>query len=232
MIKLFKKIKRVLHREVIDPFLLLFFASADDAICSVYNSKPVFAESIITNYFQGMLLFGIEEKEKMYWHRKDNLYWQILKQRGIITPESAHLSRRLKSYMKKGLFEIRYNSDFDSVIRACQKRDQTWISEELIDLYKILEKQDYVQTVESYLNGKLVGGFWGIVIGKTYSILSMFHEVDRAGAVALGDLVQRLQAGDFGMIDCGANNDTFKRYGAITVSRDEFIINVINNMNN
>ena len=232
MIKLFKKMKRIFHREILDPFLLLFFASDCDAICSVVNSQPVFAETIISNYFQGMVLLGRHQNDRVYWFRKDDLYWLNLNRRGIITPESAHLSRRLKSYMNKNLFEIRYNSDFDSVILRCRNRNETWINDRLVKLYKDLQKQGYVQTVETYQDGKLVGGFWGIVLGRNFSIMSMFHEVDRAGAIALGDLVQRLQQGEFGMIDCGANNETFRRFGAVTVTRDEFIRHTVQNLNN
>lgn len=154
---------------------------------------------------------------------KNGLVWKTFPERAIITPESAHLSRRLKEYMRRDEFGIRFNENFEGAVRESQRGKWTWINEPLIEIYKKLFSMGFAQSIEAYHDEQLVGGLWGLAVGNTFSVMSMFHRVDRAGAIALGILVKRLMDGELGMVDCGLLNTNFARFGAQVVSQEKFI---------
>jgi len=228
-IHLFKKIRRAVHREIVDPFLLHLFSKREDAICAVYNSEPVTPERVVSNFMQGMILSGKDKKEKMYWFRKDDLYWQIYTKRTVITDETAYISKRLRRYLRNSTFQIKNNTDFEKVIRSCQRENETWISESLVQIYKLLHDQGFVQTVEVYDGTDLVGGLWGLVVGKTFSAMSVFHTADKAGSIAFASLVQRIEQGEFTMLDTGLTN-LWDSFGAKTIAHNEFMKNVIDGL--
>lgn len=203
-----KAYQGLLNRTVIHLFL-----SPAKAICSASQLTLASPERVISNYCQGLVLFG---------RANDKLVWESFPARAIITPEAAHIPKRLKGTLRNHSFEIRYNTDLEGVIRACQ-REKTWINEPLIQIYQELFEQGVVETIELYQDGELVGGIWGTVIQGSFGIMSMFHRANHAGAIALGTLVTHLKDGKYRLVDCGELNDNFARYGAVSIPYEEFI---------
>jgi leucyl/phenylalanyl-tRNA--protein transferase len=203
-------LERIVVKRVLQPERAIRFA------CNIITPTP---ERVISNYGQGMVLFGR--------HKTNELFWESNPKRAVITSESAHIPRRLKEYMRKGEFEIRYNVNFESSVRASQRERWTWINEPLINIYKELFSMGFGQSIEVYQGEQLVGGLWGFLLGNTFSIQSMFHQVERAGAISLATLVKRLIDGELGMVDCVQQKPNFARYGAHVVSQENFVEMVI-----
>ncbi len=201
------------YQGLLDRTVIKLFPSPAAAICSASQRAPASPERVISNYGQGLVLFG---------RPNDNLVWESFPERAMITPEAAHIPKRLKGTLRNHSFEIRYNTDFDGVMRACQ-REKTWINAPLIQIYQQLFEQGAVETIEIYQDDELVGGIWGTVIQGTFGIMSMFHRANHAGAIALGTLVLHLQDGKYRLVDCGVLNDNFARYGATSISYEEFV---------
>jgi leucyl/phenylalanyl-tRNA---protein transferase len=215
-----KSIRRAVARRYqifLERVVLKLFKAPEDAICLSINTMNPTPERVISSFLQGMVLFGQDQ---------NGLVWRSFPERAIITPETAHLSRRLKDVMKRNTFEIRRNSNFDEVLRACQRETWTWINDPLVDIYRKLFAMGYAHSIEAYRHGQLAGGLWGLVIGRSYAIMSMFHRADHAGAVALGTLVSDLGT-EYSLVDCGEMNGNFARFGARTVSREAFIAKVV-----
>ena len=224
--KIWEKMKRVMHREFLDPLLIGLFSSKEEAICSVYNSQPVSAENIISNYYQGMLLFGKDPNEKLHWYRKEDVYWQIFDKRVVLMAEDAQIPKAQRRIMRKNLFEMKYNSDFHQVIRACQRDNRSWINEPLIEMYSILHERGYVQSLEIFQDGEMVGGLWGLVVGKTFCGMSCFHQVNNAGSMAFAYLVNRMLEGEFAMIDM-VMRKAWQGYQTSLISREQFMQYVV-----
>jgi leucyl/phenylalanyl-tRNA---protein transferase len=201
------------YQGLLDRTVIHLFLSPAKAICSASQLTLASPERVISNYCQGLVLFG---------RANDKLVWESFPARAIITPEAAHIPKRLKGTLRNHSFEIRYNTDLEGVIRACQ-REKTWINEPLIQIYQELFEQGVVETIELYQDGELVGGIWGTVIQGSFGIMSMFHRANHAGAIALGTLVTHLKDSKYRLVDCGELNDNFARYGAVSIPYEEFI---------
>ncbi|MDJ0733832.1 MAG: leucyl/phenylalanyl-tRNA--protein transferase [Nostocaceae cyanobacterium] len=209
-----RKASTKVYQVFLDGIIMKFFPSPETAICSACNLMPASPERVISNYYQGMVLIGKNNTE--------HVVWKTFPERAIITADTAHIPKRLKSIIRKQPFEIRYNTNFEEVIRSCQ-RDKTWINEPLIQIYSKLFEKGCVETIETYEEGRLVGGIWGVVINQNFGIMSMFHQANHAGAIALATLVNHLQEGKYHLIDCGVINSNFARYGATVISCEEFV---------
>lgn len=204
----------------LDRIVMKLFARPDIAIrCAVSQEKPT-PERVISSYYQGLYLIGE--------NRETGFVWRSSPYRAVITTESAHVPKRVRQHMKKEMFDIRKNERFYEVIRKCQHRDRhDWINEPIVDIYNQLHDMGYAASFEAYQDDELAAGMWGLEIGSTYSILSMFHHVDHAGSVLLGTMVKNLKKSQFNMIDCGLMNENFRRYGASKISKDVFIDQVV-----
>lgn len=216
-VAIFSKVTRAigkLYEIFLGKVVLRLFSSPETAMCLAANAMDVLPTQVISHYYQGMVLIGDSFQ--------GGVTWKTFSERAIITPETAHIPKRLKGVMRKKTFEIRYNTNFPAVIQAC-KRDKTWINQPLVDLYQSLFDMGCVETIEIYKDGQLVGGLWGTVVAKTFGIMSMFHEVNHAGAVALATLVNQLKDEQYEMVDCGVINNNFARYGAAVMPREEFL---------
>jgi leucyl/phenylalanyl-tRNA--protein transferase len=188
------------------------------AVAAMYHAMsavPPSPERVIANFCQGMLLLGKDGTNA--------LEWEIFPQRAVITPETAHIPKRVKGYMRQSTLDIERNLDFDGVLRACQRRDSTWINEPLMEIYERLFAMGAAESIEAYQEGELVGGIWGIRVGRTFSVMSMFHTEDRAGTITFGTLVKEVMDGEIGMVDCGLMAPHFSRFGAEAVPREVFM---------
>ena len=163
------------------------------------------------------------------WYSEGSpILWWSPDPRMVLFPDDFFVSKNLRQKINNKAFEIRFNSDFDSVIRFCaavKRKDQvgTWITNEMIDAYKELHKKGYAHSVETYLKGELVGGLYGVSLGKAFFGESMFHFVADASKIALYHLVERLKSWDFELIDVQQETAHLKSLGAKPVSRTKFL---------
>ena len=158
---------------------------------------------------------------------EDNqIYWHTPVMRGIIPlDERFHVSKNLKRLYRKKTFSVYINRNFETVIRKCQelRSDDTWISEEIVDAYLGLHEHGYAHSFEAYQNGELVGGLYGVSIGKAFFGESMFHTVTDASKICLVYLVEFLRDNDFQLLDTQYLNPHIMQFGAYESPHKEYM---------
>jgi len=174
------------------------------------------------------LLFAYSLGIFPWYSEGEPVLWWSPDPRMVLFPENLKISRSLKKVLKNKGFEIRFDTDFERVIKMCATvkrpgQEGTWLTEEMINAYIKLHKLGYAHSVETYLNGELVGGLYGVSIGKTFFGESMFHTVSDASKVAFVHLVRKLKEWDFDMIDCQQSTPHMARFGAVDIPRKEFL---------
>lgn len=154
------------------------------------------------------------------------LYWIEPETRGIMPLDRFHLPRRLRRTVAQGVFEVRIDHDFEAVIEGCaspaEGRPKTWINERIRRLYGELFNAGYCHTVETWKDGRLVGGLYGIALGAAFFGESMFSRERDASKVALVHLVGRLRGGGFRLLDAQFTTAHLKQFGAIDIDRRHY----------
>jgi leucyl/phenylalanyl-tRNA--protein transferase len=148
--------------------------------------------------------------------------WYMPTIRTIIPLDSYNIPRSFKKEIPKLDFEVKFDSDFLSVVKGCAERDKTWISRELIDAYLRLEKIGHVHTVEVWQNDKLVGGLYGITYNGSFFGESMFSRVTQASKFALMNLIIHLNEKEFVLLDVQYLTEHLKMFGAKEITFDEY----------
>ncbi len=163
------------------------------------------------------------------WYSDDSpILWWSPPQRAIIEPGALHVGRSLRKVVARGVFDIRLDTDFPAVIRACAtvpRRGEagTWIVEDMIDAYCALHTAGFAHSVECYRDGALVGGLYGVSLGGCFFGESMFSRTDDASKVAFVALSELLAGWSFDLIDCQLMNDHLLRFGVRQIPRAEFM---------
>jgi leucyl/phenylalanyl-tRNA---protein transferase len=152
-----------------------------------------------------------------------SIEWFSPTRRGMIPLESFRLPHTARRAWKRELFQIKFNQAFAEVIRACARRSETWINDEIILSYDRLHHLGYAHSVEAWQNGKLAGGLYGVGIGGAFFGESMFHRVTDASKVALAGLVERLKERGFVLLDTQWLTPHLEQFGAIEVSRAKYL---------
>lgn len=143
--------------------------------------------------------------------------------RSILELDSLHVSKSLGRVLRKEIYEIRMNHDFEAVIRACADRGETWIDEEIIAAFTAFHRAGKAHSVEAYVEGELVGGLYGVSVGGAFMGESMFSRRPDASKVCLVRLVERLKERGFVLLDCQIQNEHLARMGAVEIPEDEFL---------
>ena len=160
-----------------------------------------------------------------WYGENEPVLWYSPNPRMVITPEALHISKSLDKVLHSKQFEIKINNDFDSVIYHCKSikrkdQDSTWIDENMVRAYTELHTQSVVKSVEVYQDLKLVGGLYGVSMGKVFFGESMFSLVSNASKIAFVYLVQNM---GYELIDCQVENAHLKSLGAYNIGRNVFI---------
>ncbi len=154
------------------------------------------------------------------------LYWIEPDARGVLPLDRIVVPKRLARTIRQGRFEVRVDSDFEGVIEGCAApragRRTTWINSKSRELYGELFREGYCHTVETWLDGRLVGGLYGVHIGGAFFGESMFSTETDASKVALIYLAARLIYGNFLLLDTQFVTEHLRQFGAIEVRRAEF----------
>jgi leucyl/phenylalanyl-tRNA--protein transferase len=154
------------------------------------------------------------------------LFWVDPRRRGILPLDAFHVARRLRRVVRQQIFEIRCDSAFEDVIRACgeasEKRPNTWINDEIVRLYAGLFARGAAHSVECWREGKLVGGLYGVSLGAAFFGESMFSRESEASKVALVHLAARLRLGGFRLLDTQFLTPHLARFGGIEITRRHY----------
>jgi leucyl/phenylalanyl-tRNA--protein transferase len=154
------------------------------------------------------------------------LYWVEPEQRGVIPLDRFHVPSRLARTVRSDRFRVVVDRDFVSIIDGCAEigrgRERTWINARIRSLYCQLAEHGYGHSVETYEDDRLVGGLYGLTLGRAFFGESMFHRVTDASKVALVHLVARLIAGGFTLLDTQFITSHLATFGAIEVSRRQY----------
>ena len=174
------------------------------------------AEAILNAYVQGAFPMA-DPAGTIRWYTADP--------RGVLPLDGFNMPRSLRQTIRRGTFEVRINHNFRHVMSACRERrhDHTWISPELIELYVELHHLGFAHSVETWHEGKLAGGLYGVAIGAVFFGESMFHYEPDASKVALAALVDRLRERHFDLLDTQAVTQHLSRFGAVEVPADEYL---------
>ena len=156
------------------------------------------------------------------------ILWWSPDPRLVLIPAELKISRSLRQVINKGLFTIKMDTAFAEVIRNCavirrEGQQGTWITEEMIGAYIRLHHAGYAHSIESWQDGELVGGLYGIALGKAFFGESMFAKKSSASKIALVALAEYLRALDYSFIDCQVTTEHLKSLGAREVPRREFL---------
>jgi leucyl/phenylalanyl-tRNA--protein transferase len=149
--------------------------------------------------------------------------------RGVIPLESFHVPARLARVVRRGAFEIRIDTAFAAVIRACAEAERdrddpgTWISAEIVDSYVALHDLGFAHSVEAWRAGRLAGGLYGVALGGAFFGESMFHRETDASKIALVALVDRLRACGYVLLDTQWVTPHLEQFGAVEIPRAEYL---------
>jgi leucyl/phenylalanyl-tRNA--protein transferase len=168
------------------------------------------AEGLEMAYSRGIFPMASSPSSRVTWHRPDP--------RAVIPIGGMHVSRSLSKEIRRGMFEVRINTAFEEVMRACADRPEgTWISEEFVRAYGELHRQGKAHSVETWREGRLVGGLYGVALGGAFMAESMFHRETNASKVALAALMDRLSSRGFVLMDVQYLTPHLATLGAVEV---------------
>jgi leucyl/phenylalanyl-tRNA--protein transferase len=180
------------------------------------------------NLSPGMLLSAYEQGVFPWYNQGDPILWQSPDPRFVIFPEKLCVSASMKKVLKKRTFEVVFDRDFPAVISNCAEayrpgQDGTWITRDIINAYTELHRLGWVHSAESYINGELVGGCYGIRLGNAFFGESMFAKTSNASKAAFLLLAQALFADGVAFIDCQIHTNHLESLGGEEISRDAFL---------
>jgi leucyl/phenylalanyl-tRNA--protein transferase len=180
------------------------------------------------NLSPGMLLSAYEQGIFPWYNPEDPIFWQSPDPRFVIFPEKLHISASMRRVLKKDKFELALDRDFPAVIAACAAMDRpgqdgTWITEDIIKAYTELHRLGWAHSAESYQAGELVGGCYGIRLGKVFFGESMFAKRPNASKAAFLSLAKLLFSDGVAFIDCQVPTEHLRSLGGEEMSRRDFL---------
>ena len=179
--------------------------------------QEISPELLLQAYSQGVFPMG-EDDGSIYWYDPDP--------RTIMPLEKFHVPRSLARRIRKGGFEIRYSSAFRQVMEACAApgpdREKTWTTPPILDTYCTLHEHGFAHSVETWIDGELVGGLYGVTLRGLFAGESMFSWATDSSKIALVYLVERLRQGGFRLLDTQFTTPHLQRFGAIEISKREY----------
>jgi leucyl/phenylalanyl-tRNA---protein transferase len=187
----------------------------DGLLCAGGDLKP---ETIISAYAQGIYPWFSNGQPILWWTPDPRM---------VLFPDEFVISKSLAKTMRQQKFEVKFDTAFRAVIEGCAAPREadggTWIVEEIQDAYTALHKMGHAHSAESWRDGKLVGGLYGVAIGRVFFGESMFSRETDASKVAFACLLQKLTRDGFKLIDCQQQTKHLASFGARAISRADFL---------
>ncbi|WP_372835747.1 leucyl/phenylalanyl-tRNA--protein transferase [Pontibacterium sp.] len=161
-----------------------------------------------------------------WYNQGEPILWWSPDPRCVLFPEQLHISRSLRKRIRKQDYDVSFDTDFEAVVDACAEPrangDGTWITRAMKGAYCDLHRQGIAHSVELRINGRLVGGLYGLAMGKMFFGESMFSRETDASKIAFVLMVEQLQNWGYALIDCQVSNNHLKSLGAKEIPRAEF----------
>ena len=174
-------------------------------------------QTLVNAYRQGIFPWFSEDDPILWWSPDPRM---------VLFPAELHLTRSVRKAIRATTFEITADRAFTHVVAACQEprggQSGTWITEQMVAAYSELHRAGYAHSIETWMDGKLAGGLYGVAIGRVFYGESMFTRVTNASKFALIALARQLQAWNFGVIDCQMRTRHLASFGAREIPRAEF----------
>lgn len=175
-------------------------------------------ELLLTAYRRGIFPWYSEGQPLLWWSPDP---------RAVIFPEQLHVSRSLRKRLRRQDFQTTLDRDFRAIVAACSQpriqQDGTWITPEMRAAYVTLARLGYAHSVETWVQGELVGGLYGVAIGRVFYGESMFSRRSDASKVALVRLAAELNQRGYRLIDCQVRSAHLDSLGAVALPRDQFV---------
>ena len=155
--------------------------------------------------------------------KEGDIHWYEPQLRAVVPLNGLKVSRSLRQTVKKGIFDLRFDTSFEAVMRNCADREETWISEAIIQSYCELHRRGFAFSVESWHNGEIAGGLYGVALGGAFFGESMFSKRKDASKFALVGLVHHLQQRQFVLLDAQFMTPHLKSLGAVEMPQREYV---------
>ncbi|RYG26254.1 leucyl/phenylalanyl-tRNA--protein transferase [bacterium] len=164
-----------------------------------------------------LIRYGYEQGAFPMTMEDGEVAWFRPRRRCLFPIEGIHVSRSLAKTIRKGIYEVRFDTSFEPVMRGCLRPDGNWISEEFIRVYTEIHRQGWGHCAEARADGELVGGVYGIALGSCFCAESMFHRATDASKVALAAMVDHCRELGFTIFDAQIMNPHLQSLGAYEV---------------
>ena len=175
-------------------------------------------ERLLEAYRRGIFPWYSEGEPVLWWSPDPRM---------VLYPEEIKLTRSLRKRLRKGDYEVRADSCFSRVMRACaeprRRQPGTWITRDMLDAYAALHARGVAHSIETWIDGELAGGLYGVALGRMFFGESMFTRVADASKIALAHLARQLARWGFGMIDCQMATPHLASLGAREIRRTAFM---------
>ena len=177
------------------------------------ESLPFNPQTVIKGYINGMF----------FTFHKSKIYWQAPPTRALIPINDFHVPKNIKRLIRQEKFEVRHDTSFERVMRMCAEgEEESWINDEVIKVYLQLHEMGVASCVESWLDGELVGGLFGVRIGSYFATESQFHRVRDAGKVSFVALFEVLKSNGYLLHDVQYKSPYLDQFGAVEMVNAEF----------
>ncbi|MDP0587761.1 MAG: leucyl/phenylalanyl-tRNA--protein transferase [Candidatus Endonucleobacter bathymodioli] len=200
----------------------LTFPNVDEAL-----TEPNGLLAVGGNLQQDTILHAYRKGIFPWFGDDEPILWWSPDPRMVLQPQNIAISKSMKKMFIKNIFRIRFDSSFEQVVEQCAKprsyTDQTWITKEMRQAYNTLHSSGYAHSAEAWEGDELVGGLYGVAIGKVFFGESMFSKKSNASKMAFISLCQHLQHWQFQLIDCQVYTPHLQSLGASTISRHAFV---------
>lgn len=204
-----------------------------------FLSKDLYFPPVSEASYEGILAVGgdlsterllLAYKNGIFpWFEEDEpILWWSPPQRMVVNPKEYKIAKSLRNILNRKIFEVTFNQNFSEVIKKCQTikrkgQQGTWITDSMFESYLKLHELGIAKSVEVWQNKELVGGLYGVDLGKIFCGESMFSLVPNASKVAFVSLIEKLRQENYLLLDCQVHNDHLEKLGAFEISRENYL---------
>lgn len=206
----------------------MYFLSRELYFPSVENSSDEGIVAIGGDLSPERLMLAYRNGIFPWFEDDEPILWWSPPERMVLFPDEFKVSKSMRNILNRGIFRVSFNTCFKDVITNCKNIERdgqrgTWITDEMTQAYCRLHEEGYAKSVEVWQDDELVGGLYGVDLGRIFCGESMFSKVPNASKVAFIALVKYLQAHNYRLLDCQVHNEHLESLGAREIPRHEFI---------